>query len=312
MALANSIWLVIAALSIAAASSPDLPQGTGYCAVPDAPPLHEDSSVDPTAFAERIVRDADAGGKLNVKQASQLLVAARELGESLVSGAVRDRWQQLQRRRKQRLELRRQCEQPQRKGQGDCKPKGAAPPGPSSEEGILVVAGGMFGFSNAYILIRALRHIGCNLPVEVVYYGPQEYHAPTARLLLDLDGSPGDGDIATGDTSDDDDYGWPDEDDESPGGQEGRGTCSADESAGGGGQDCDAAAAETIRRPTVRLIDGLAFHEEHLTPLLPHREPPGGIKGFATKVHALCFVTSFEKVLLLDSDNLAVQVGIGG
>ncbi|KAF8061351.1 MNN24 [Scenedesmus sp. PABB004] len=35
----------------------------------------------------------------------------------------------------------------------------------------------------------------------------------------------------------------------------------------------------------------------------PHRAPPGGVTGFRAKVHALAYVTSFDQVLLLDSDN---------
>lgn len=52
--------------------------------------------------------------------------------------------------------------------------------------GILIVAGGSHQLKNAYILLKLLAHpdIACKLPVEIVYYGPHEYDAPTAATII--------------------------------------------------------------------------------------------------------------------------------
>jgi len=265
------ICYTLVALLAAADAQPLL-----YEAAANAPPLHADAASDAHAFAARTLA-ADTSGKLDTRQAAQLLLDAQELGASLRGGAARDRWLALQRRRRERLERAqepcggggsadddddagKQCDWQQTDHDSGMQQQ------PSSSQGILVVAGGVHGLSNAYVLIRALRHVGCALPVEVVHYGQPEYHAPTARLIQGLDGS-----------------------------------------AGGAGRSSSTSG-------DVRLIDGLEYHSTHLAAsLAPHRPPPGGqITGFSTKVHALCFVTSFEWVLLLDADNLAVQVRLRG
>ncbi|KIZ06002.1 hypothetical protein MNEG_1958 [Monoraphidium neglectum] len=236
-------------------------------------------------------------GRISLNAAVQLLADARALGESLHNGAPRARWAALQRRRAARLERDAPCDAAsapaQRRFCSAARRVDAAAPTqpPSNHQGVLVVAGGAHGLSNAYILIRALRHIGCRLPVEVVYYGDHEYHAPIAQLISVLDGAEA---VAAPD-------GGARGDDAAAAGA--RGQCSAAEAAAG----CKAEDAAAAPRPRVRLVDGLAFHEQHLRPLAPHREMPGGIRGFGAKVHALCFVTSFEQVLMLDADNLAVQ-----
>ncbi|KAI8471210.1 MAG: mannosyltransferase putative-domain-containing protein [Monoraphidium minutum] len=319
------IAMVPLAASVAAAAASFSPETDApeFEPVPGAPPLGGASggaaaAADPRAFAEAVLRQHDSGGKLSATAAAQLLSDVRDLGESLASGAARARWRALQRRRRQRLErgarcaaagggaaARRECAaRLAREAAAAAAASGRAnsaapPPEPlSAPRGVLIVAGGPHGLFNAYVLLRSLRRAGCALPVEVVYYGNAEFHAPAAALLLGLDGAEAEGGGGGGDGEVD---GW-DDDDGSGGGDAAAGQCAASE---GGGGACSAGAARAPRR--VRLVDGLAYHEARLAPLRPHRPLPGGLRGFAAKVHALCFVTSFERVLLLDADNTALQ-----
>ncbi|KAF6260025.1 mannosyltransferase putative-domain-containing protein [Scenedesmus sp. NREL 46B-D3] len=83
-----------------------------------------------------------------------------------------------------------------------------------------------------------------------------------------------------------------------------------------GQQELDPAAAALVRdfmaaeeaagRPRIALIDGLEVQEQHIGRLKPHPEHVK-LTSWVAKVHALCWVTSFQQVLLLDSDNLPVQ-----
>lgn len=69
-------------------------------------------------------------------------------------------------------------------------------------------------------------------------------------------------------------------------------------------QELDPAAASLIRglaasqaaagAAPIMLIDGLAVHRQYLQPLLPHPEVP--LTSWVAKVHALCWVTSFQQV----------------
>mgnify|MGYP001807341178 CR=1 FL=1 len=69
-------------------------------------------------------------------------------------------------------------------------------------------------------------------------------------------------------------------------------------------QELDPAAASLIRglaasqaaagAAPITLIDGLAVHRQYLQPLLPHPEVP--LTSWVAKVHALCWVTSFQQV----------------
>jgi hypothetical protein len=53
----------------------------------------------------------------------------------------------------------------------------------------------------------------------------------------------------------------------------------------------------------VDVLDGLSAN---FTSRTPHYHPQAPISGYATKVHALCYVTRFRHVLYLDSDALPV------
>eukprot|EP00879_Flechtneria_rotunda_P006269 GHRR01006589.1.p1 GENE.GHRR01006589.1~~GHRR01006589.1.p1 ORF type:complete len:664 (+),score=211.87 GHRR01006589.1:538-2529(+) len=55
----------------------------------------------------------------------------------------------------------------------------------------------------------------------------------------------------------------------------------------------------------ITIIDGKAVHYQQIKALPPH--PDVTLTHWVAKIHALCWVTSFQKVLLLDSDNLPVQ-----
>jgi hypothetical protein len=275
-----------------------------YEAVPGAPPLHADTAADAEAFVARVL-ESDTTGKIEAAAAEALLANALALGESLVDGAARARWRTLQARRRWRL--RRARARAGAPGH-DCGASGRgsnAPPDPEDEKeeqpqqeqqplasqarGVLVVAGGTDGFANADILIRALRHVGCRLPVEVVYYGAGEYDPGNAELLLGLDGLAPPGDASGGVEG------------ARAGGRRRCGNAQDSDGGGGGGGG--------EQEGTVRLVDGTAYHRRHLGKLAPHRRGRGGhVEGFSTKVHALAFVTSFEQALLLDADNLAVQV----
>lgn len=69
-------------------------------------------------------------------------------------------------------------------------------------------------------------------------------------------------------------------------------------------QELDPAAASLIRGlaasqaaaggAPITLIDGLAVHARYLQPLLPH--PEVRLTSWVAKVHALCWVTSFQQV----------------
>jgi hypothetical protein len=58
-------------------------------------------------------------------------------------------------------------------------------------------------------------------------------------------------------------------------------------------QDFAAAQAAEGGAP-ITLIDGLAVHSRYLQPLLPH--PDVRLTSWVAKVHALCWVTSFQQV----------------
>jgi hypothetical protein len=308
--------------------------GAAAAAAPQASPLPPGALADPRAFADRILA-SDNTGKLNAADAAQLLVDIRELAASLASGAARARWEAARGRRQLRIERVRRCAAGEAEhcgwqidSEGKAKrrqvdqetefddrplPLIPSPEQPSQEEGILVVAGGTAQLSNAFILLQGLRHIGCSLPMEIVYYGAGEFDGYTIALILDFDEEsrrtwPG----ATSDAAAGGDGACA----AAPGGAGGAPAPAGDRQCGAGG----AAGGVTNRRrrpqpptsePWVRFIDGQDYHTHHLAAsLAPHRAPPGGrIKGFVTKVHALCFVTTFERVLMLDADNLAVQVG---
>ena len=54
--------------------------------------------------------------------------------------------------------------------------------------GIVVCAGGVNLFTNAYVLIWVLRKtLGCTLPIEVWHFGPEEMSLSMASLLAELD-----------------------------------------------------------------------------------------------------------------------------
>ncbi|GBF89872.1 hypothetical protein Rsub_02576 [Raphidocelis subcapitata] len=301
LAACSVLIFILKPLYIAALETPDLePPRAG-------PPLQADAAADPLAFARRVLQRADATAKLDAQQAAALLQNVLRLGDSLSGGAAAERWRALQARRAARLRdlaaagaggQRQECawqperehqqhQQQQKKDQQqrqqdqqqqnqECasvapedKPlppaASAAAAGAGAADGVLVVAGGANGLSNAYVLARALRAVGCALPVEVVYYGAREHHAGSAELLRSLDGAP----VAPA----------------------------------GAGAAAGAAAPTVAAR--LRLVDGAAAAPARPE---PHRAPlGGGVQGFAAKVHALTFVTSFDRVLMLDADNTPVQ-----
>jgi hypothetical protein len=124
----------------------------------------------------------------------------------------------------------------------------------SVSRGILIVGGSRTHLGNAYILLRMLRHhLHCKLPIEIVYYGQQEFDPAAAALV--------------------------------------RGLIAAETAAG---------------KARITLIDGLAVQRKHIGTLQPHPKDTK-LTSWVAKVHALCWVTSFQQVLLLDSDNLPVQ-----
>lgn len=61
------------------------------------------------------------------------------------------------------------------------------PVGKYEGRGIVICAGGRDLFANAFIAIKALRNLGCELPIEVFYQGPDEMTAETAELLAQLE-----------------------------------------------------------------------------------------------------------------------------
>lgn len=107
------------------------------------------------------VLDALAAGTLQAHSALSLLQDVSDLRESLAAGAAAARVTAAASHRQQQ-----QVEAPTR--------------------GILIVAGGAHQFKNAFILLKLLAHpdIDCRLPVEVVYYGPQEYDSVTAATVI--------------------------------------------------------------------------------------------------------------------------------
>jgi hypothetical protein len=54
------------------------------------------------------------------------------------------------------------------------------------DRGIVMCAGGVRYFTNAWIAISLLRHVGCTLPVQLWYLGPQELDAFMEELLQPL------------------------------------------------------------------------------------------------------------------------------
>lgn len=55
------------------------------------------------------------------------------------------------------------------------------------EDGIVVCAGGPTYFVQAYVLMRLLRHLGCQLPIELWYRGPSEMPPQMQELVEPLD-----------------------------------------------------------------------------------------------------------------------------
>jgi hypothetical protein len=53
--------------------------------------------------------------------------------------------------------------------------------------GIVICAGGVRYFTNAWVCIRMLRHLGCHLPIEVWHLGPKEMTDSMRNLLKTLD-----------------------------------------------------------------------------------------------------------------------------
>lgn len=175
------------------------------------------------------VLDALAAGTIQAHSALSLLQDVSDLRESLVAGAAAARVSTAAARHR---------EKQQQQQQQDAAPT----------RGILIVAGGANQFKNAYILLKLLAHpdINCRLPVEVVYYGPQEYDSLTAATVVH--------------------------------------------------QLVHAAGL------SIKFIDGRGVAPTGETGLEPHK-PPGRLTGFKAKVHALVWVTSFDHVIMLDSDN---------
>jgi hypothetical protein len=60
-----------------------------------------------------------------------------------------------------------------------------APPASWTGRGIVLVAGGRY-WPTAYVTIRAIRHVGCALPIQVWYLGEGEYDERYDRLLAPL------------------------------------------------------------------------------------------------------------------------------
>ncbi|MGO8928023.1 MAG: glycosyltransferase family 9 protein [Limisphaerales bacterium] len=53
--------------------------------------------------------------------------------------------------------------------------------------GIVTCAGGCTYFTNAWILIKMLRHCGCKLPIELWHFGEEEMDAKMRQIISDLD-----------------------------------------------------------------------------------------------------------------------------
>ena len=65
---------------------------------------------------------------------------------------------------------------------------GEYPAGRFSDRGIIVCAGGIQIFVNAYVLLRVLREtLSCTLPVQLWHIGPQEISPIMRRLLEELE-----------------------------------------------------------------------------------------------------------------------------
>lgn len=65
-------------------------------------------------------------------------------------------------------------------------PKLEYPEGQFNGRGVVIVAGGPRYSICAWICLRALRHVGCTLPVEMWYLGPGEYNAAFDQLCQTL------------------------------------------------------------------------------------------------------------------------------
>jgi hypothetical protein len=110
------------------------------------------------------VLDALAAGTIQAHSALSLLQDVSQLRESLLTGPAATRVSTAAARHRKQQQ------------QQDAAPT----------RGILIVAGGANQFKNAYILLKLLAHpdINCRLPVEVVYYGPQEYDSLIAATVV--------------------------------------------------------------------------------------------------------------------------------
>lgn len=62
----------------------------------------------------------------------------------------------------------------------------AYPSGKFNGRGIVICAGGVGYFAQAWVCLRMLRQLGCNLPAEVWHLGPAELDARMARLLASV------------------------------------------------------------------------------------------------------------------------------
>ena len=68
--------------------------------------------------------------------------------------------------------------------QVDAAARAIAPyPGGFAGRGITICAGGFRYFTNAWVLIRMLRKLGCELPVQFWYYGEQEMDGKMRRMV---------------------------------------------------------------------------------------------------------------------------------
>jgi len=145
------------------------------------------------------VLKAVAQGTISLTDAVDLLEQIAALRTSLQSGAAAARWQALKQTLPEQHEQQQQQQQqgPDAPSSGPHDADSAANSQQSSprtpSRGILVVAGGSHQLRNAFILLRLLSHpdIACTLPVELVYYGPQEYDAAAAAAMQQHAGSAG-------------------------------------------------------------------------------------------------------------------------
>lgn len=64
----------------------------------------------------------------------------------------------------------------------------AIPPYPGDEQGrgIVICGGGLTYFTSAWVNIRLLRHLGCTLPIQLWYLGPEEVDPAMAALVAPL------------------------------------------------------------------------------------------------------------------------------